>query len=296
MEMNELRIFRAVAQTGSITNAAQALGYVQSNVTARIRQLEAELKTQLFYRQRRGMILTPMGEKLLVYAEKVINLLDEAAKAMDDSIEPSGSLAIGAIHTISSIKLPKILAEYHTSYPKVDLSLITSQSDELIYKVKHFQLDGAFINLGTFNDDNITKELVYDEKLVIISNPKFNSVEEVQSKPFLLNSEGCPYRSQLENWFKSDGIGNIRYMEFNNLNSIVEGVIADLGASCLPESSIKEYEKNGLIRSFPIPENYNTTRTYFIRRKDSTITSALAEFMESVKLNTPFRSNNADIL
>ena len=60
MQSNDLRIFRAVALEGSITKAAQMLGYVQSNVTARIQQLEAELKTQLFYRKH-GMILTPTG-------------------------------------------------------------------------------------------------------------------------------------------------------------------------------------------------------------------------------------------
>lgn len=286
MEMNELRIFCAVAQTGSVTKAAQALGYVQSNVTARIQQLEAELKAQLFYRQR-GMVLTPMGEKLLAYAEKVINLLAEAKMALYDSVEPSGSLAIGA--TTSSVRLPKIFAQYHKSFPKVDLSLISRQSDELIYKVNHFQLDGAFVKLGTFIDENISLELAYDEKLVIISSPEHNSISELYSKPFLMKSAGCPYRMDLEIWLKSEGIGNIRYMEFNNLESIVEGVIADLGASCVPESSIKEYEKNGLLRSFPIPEKYNTSRTYFIRRKDSLITSALAEFIEIVKLNTPFR-------
>ena len=86
MESNELRIFRAVAQEGSITKAAQTLGYVQSNVTARIKQLEAELKTQLFYRQR-GMLLTPTGEKLLIYAEKILHLLDEADIALNDSYD-----------------------------------------------------------------------------------------------------------------------------------------------------------------------------------------------------------------
>lgn len=65
MESNELRIFKAVAEEGSITKAASTLGYVQSNVTARIKQLESELKTQLFYRQR-GMILTPTDRKSVV--------------------------------------------------------------------------------------------------------------------------------------------------------------------------------------------------------------------------------------
>jgi DNA-binding transcriptional LysR family regulator len=287
MESNELRIFRAVAQTGSITKAAHILGYVQSNVSARIQQLEYDLKTQLFYRQR-GMILTPAGEKLLAYAEKVIYLLEEADKALNDSCEPSGSLSIGAVHTVSAMKLPEILSQYHKAYPKVDLSLITSQSDELIYKVKHFQLDGAFIKAPSLNDENILCELVFEETLVLISNPKFTKVEDLYAKPFLMSSTGCPNRTQLESWLKSKGIYNIRYMEFNNLSSIIEGVIADLGASFVPKSTIEEYERKGLLKSFSVPEKYNTTRTFFVRRKDSLMTSSLSKFIEMIEQNTAY--------
>ena len=288
MESNELRIFRAVAQTGSITKAAQALGYVQSNVSARIQQLESDLKTQLFYRQR-GMILTPTGEKLLAYAEKIIYLLDEAHKALNDSCDPSGSLTIGAVHTVSAIRLPELLAEYHRTYPNVDLSLTTSQSDELIYKVKHFQLDGAFVKTSSLSDENIVNELVFEETLVLISNPKYTKIEDLYSKPFLMSTIGCPNRTQLENWLKSKGIYNIRYMEFNNLNSIIEGVIADLGASFVPKSTIEDYEEKRLLKSFSIPDKYNTTRTFFIRRKDSLMTSSLSKFIEMIELNTLYK-------
>lgn len=288
MESNELRIFSVVAQTGSITKAAQALGYVQSNVTARIQQLESNLNTQLFYRQR-GMILTPTGERLLSYAEKIIHLLDEADKSIKDSCEPSGTLVIGASNTISSIRLPELLAKYHKSYPKVDLSLITNQSDELIYKINHFQLDGAFVKTLSINAENIEKELVFEENLVLISHPIYKDIKDIYCKPFLMNTIGCPHRIQLEAWLKSKGISNIRYMEFNNLNSIIEGVMADLGASFVPKSSIKEYEKSGLLRSFVIPSKYNVTRTFFIRRKDSLMTNSLSKFIEMVELNTPYK-------
>ncbi|NNU74393.1 LysR family transcriptional regulator [Clostridium estertheticum] len=289
MESNELRIFKAVAQEGSITKAAATLGYVQSNVTARIKQLESELKTQLFYRQR-GMILTPTGEKLLVYAEKIIHLFDEANIALNDSVDPSGSLCIGANNTISSIQLPDILSQYHKAYPKVDLSLITSQSDELINKVLHFQIDGAFVKSLSFSDNNIVKELVFEENLVLISSPEYNDLEAVCSNPFLMNSVGCPNRLQLENWLKLKGITKIRFMEFNNLNSIIEGVIADLGASFVPKSAIKEYEERGLLRSFPIPSKFSTTKTFFIRHKDSLKTSALSKFIEMIELKTPYNA------
>ncbi len=287
MESNELRIFKAVAQEGSITKAAVTLGYVQSNVTARIKQLEYELKTQLFYRQR-GMILTPTGEKLLVYAEKIIHLFDEASIALNDSVDPSGNLCIGANNTISSLRLPEILSQYHKTYPKVDLSLITSQSDELINKILHFQLDGAFVKSLSFSDNNIVKELVFEENLVLISSPEYGDLETVCSKPFLMNSVGCPNRSQLETWLKLKGITNIRFMEFNNLDSIIEGVIADLGASFVPKSAIKKYEERGLLKSFPIPPKFSVTKTFFIRHKDSLKTSALSKFIEMIELKTPY--------
>jgi len=289
MESNEMRIFIAVAQEGSITKAAQALGYVQSNVTARIQQMEAELKTQLFYRHR-GMVLTPAGVKLLVYAEKIIHLLDEANIALNDSIDPSGRLSIGANHTITSLRLPEILSHYHKAYPKVDISLTTSQADELIYKVLHFQLDGAFVKSASFSDDNIVKELVFKENLVLISSPGYTNIMDLCSKPFLMNCIGCPNRSQLEGWLKLKGIRNIRFMEFNNLDSIIEGVIADLGASFVPLSAIEKYEERGLLKSFPVPEKFSSTKTFFIRHKDTLMTSALEKFIEMIELKTPYKT------
>ena len=105
-----------------------------------------------------------------------------------------------------------------------------------------------------------------------------------------MNSVGCPNRLQLENWLRLKGVTKLRFMEFNNLNSIIEGVIADLGASFVPKSAIKEYEEKGLLRSFPIPSKYSTTKTFFIRHKDSLKTSALSKFIEMIELKTPYNS------
>lgn len=81
MESSDLKIFQAVAREGSITKAAQVLNYVQSNVTSRIQQLEAQLNVPLFRRSNRGMTLTSAGENLLEYADTILTLLDEAVKS-----------------------------------------------------------------------------------------------------------------------------------------------------------------------------------------------------------------------
>jgi LysR family transcriptional regulator, cell division regulator len=154
--------------------------------------------------------------------------------------------------------------------------------------VSHFQLDGAFVKSFSINDDNIVKELVFEENLVLISSPEYNDIRSLCLKPFLMNTIGCPNRVQLENWLKLNGISSIRFMEFNNLDSIIEGVMADLGASFVPKSAIEEYEEKGLLKSFAIPTQYSSTRTFFIRNKDSLKTSALSKFIEMIELKTPY--------
>ena len=290
MESSELRIFRSVAYEGSITKAAQALGYVQSNVTARIQQLETELKTQLFYRQR-GMILTPSGDKLLSYADRILYLMDEAQKALQESREPQGRLAIGANQIISTIDLPQLLVQYHKAYPNVELSLLTETTAELIKKTQNFQLDVIFVK-SMIADDNLIEELVSEEKFVLISTPEYHDVKDIYTKPFLMSSAGChcPNRMQLEKWLAVNSMYNIRFMEFNNLDAIIGGVIAGLGVSFVPESAIKKYEAEGVLRSFPVPKQYSATQSFLVRHKGILMTSALVKFIEMVEQNTSYHS------
>src|SRR5689334_4690355 len=93
MESSDLRIFEAVARAGGITRAAADLNTVQSNVTARLRLLERELGTPLFFRHSRGVTLTPAGRELLPYASKIGALLAEARRALNDAT-PQGALCI----------------------------------------------------------------------------------------------------------------------------------------------------------------------------------------------------------
>jgi molybdenum-dependent DNA-binding transcriptional regulator ModE len=82
MEISDLEIFYVTAKEGSISKAARKLNYVQSNVTSRIKHLERQLKTQLFYRHSKGVTLTPKGKILLQYAERIFDLIEETKEAV----------------------------------------------------------------------------------------------------------------------------------------------------------------------------------------------------------------------
>ncbi|OBZ13147.1 LysR family transcriptional regulator [Bacillus sp. FJAT-26390] len=281
MESADLRVFHMVAREGSITKAALKLGYVQSNVTARIRNLESELGTALFLRHNRGMTLSSSGKTLLAYADKIIGLLEEATQALTSTDEPNGPLTIGSTQTAAAVRLPTLLADYYGQHPKVQLSLTTGHSQALMDKVLQYELDGAFIGCECEHPD-LSSFAVFNEELVIVSHISVRSIEEAFAKPILVYSMGCSYRAVLEKWLQASGLTNPTIMEFGTLEAIVGGVSAGLGISLMPKIVVVRQEAEGAIRTHAIPETIKYMKTEFITRKDSFVSSALHAFIEKL--------------
>jgi DNA-binding transcriptional LysR family regulator len=282
MESPDLRVFQAVAREGSITKAAARLGYVQSNVTARIQQLEAELQTVLFHRHNRGMTLTPSGRQLLGHADKIVGLLDEAAKAMAVSSEPRGPLQLGSTQTAAAVRLPSLLAEYNKRYPNVVLSLATGHSELMMEKVLSYELEGAFV---TYHREHPELQALhaFEEELAVASAPSVASIEEAVTKPLLVLPAGCTCRYVLEQWLQSSGLPSRLTMEFGTLEAIIGGVSAGLGISLLPRAVLSKGEADGRIRVHAIPEPFSRSQTVFITRKDTYVSSALRAFQEMLQ-------------
>ena len=106
MELSDLLTFSTVARLGGVTRAADELNTVQSNITQRIKSLEAEIGTPLFERHSRGMTLTGAGRRLLPYAERMAALSREAVLAARDDGQPRGPLAIGSLETNATPCMP----------------------------------------------------------------------------------------------------------------------------------------------------------------------------------------------
>ncbi|WP_336765237.1 LysR family transcriptional regulator [Paenibacillus sp. USHLN196] len=277
MESGDLRIFQCVAQEGNLTKAASKLGYVQSNVTARIRHLEAEVGTTLFIRHNRGMTLSPAGEMLLTYADKIIGLLNDASKALRATSTPSGPLRIGSTQTAAAVRLPELFAKYYKQYPDVSLSLATGNSQMLIDQVIGYELEGAFIGCACDHPD-IESIDVFDEELFVVSSG-VGPENELTRKPILVYSMGCSYRQTLEEWLLSSGVNRPVIMEFGTLEAIISGVTSGMGISLLPEIVIRQQIENGSLRKHSLPSGISHMMTRFITRKDAFVSSALGAFM-----------------
>ncbi|HLT56736.1 MAG TPA: LysR family transcriptional regulator [Bacillota bacterium] len=282
MEFRDLEIFQLVAEKGTITEAAKALNYVQSNITSRIQKLEKEMNTPLFNRHRRGMTLTPEGKKFLTYSEKITLLASEMKKAIQSKDEPSGKLEIGTIETV--FQLPNILASFDKKYKNVELSLYSGVTEELEGKVIDYQLDGAFVTDGNFSPEIIAEE-VFEEELVLISGSHVNAFAAIEEEPVLCFSKGCGYRARLEKWYKDNRIHPNKIMEFGTLETILRSVVVGLGIAFVPKTSAEHLINSGLVSTYYLPEQYSRVKTMFIRRKDTCLTITLEKFMETIRAN-----------
>jgi len=280
MEFKDLEIFQMVAKKGTITAAARELSYVQSNITARIQKLEVELNTPLFNRHNRGMNLTPEGKKLLVYSEQILSLTNEMKKVIQSKDEPSGKLEIGTVEIV--IQLPHILSAYNKKYENVDLSLFSGVTEKLQEDVLNHKLDGAFVTETELHPDLVSHD-VFKEELVVISDLRATTLEQLKNEPFLCFSEGCGYRARLEKWYIDENVKPQKIMEFGTLETILSSVVVGLGIAFVPRSAVSHLVNKGLIQCHTVPEKYSEINTIFIRRSNAHLTSTIEKFIETIE-------------
>src|SRR5690349_4510040 len=145
IDLDSLEIFRAVVQEGGVIRAASKLNRVQSNVTTRIKQLEQRLGRTLFRKQGRGLVLSPEGELLLSYAQRLFRLADEAESELRTG-RAIGVLRIGSLESTAGSRLAPILSRYHRRHPGVVIELVTGTTGALLQRVAQFELEAAFVS------------------------------------------------------------------------------------------------------------------------------------------------------
>lgn len=280
MDADELRIFEAVARLGGMNRAASELHTVQSNVTTRIRALEAEIGTALFERHPRGVSLTAAGRRLLPYAGDVARLLADAMRAARDDGTPQGTLTVGALETTTALRLTPLLTRYAAENPAVDLVLRTGTTCELVRDVVEQRVDGAFV-CGPVAHADLLEEVVFREELAVLAAPGVVSLDAVLGAGevrLVVLRAGCSYRQILEALLARRGVIVQRRLEFGTLEAILGCVSAGLGITALPRALL-ELRGAPRVSVHALPRSEAMVETVFIRRRDRFMTSALRAFL-----------------
>ncbi|MFF5494584.1 LysR family transcriptional regulator [Streptomyces aquilus] len=243
MELRLLVTFEKVAGVLSFTRAAAELSYAQSSVTSQVRALEDSLGVELFDRLGSRIRLTEAGERLLPYARQIIELSEEARAAVAGTEEPSGTLAVGTMESLTSYRLPPLLELFHHRYPKVRLSLRTTLGDETRQALRQGTYDVGFLMEAETAHPGLTSEVLAVEPLALVAAPEHAlkgrelATADLLDQPLLATEPGCAYRDLFERELNSVG-GPVDFMEFGTIEATKRAAAAGLGIALLPEITV----------------------------------------------------------
>lgn len=268
MDISDLQVFCAVAQTGGITRAAQRLHRVPSNVTTRLRQLEDSLGAQLFLRESKGMSITPAGQVLQGYAERILALTQEARAALQDPT-PRGRLRLGTMESTAAVRLPQPLAEFHQRYPAVALELCTGPTRQLVTQVLGGELDAAFV-ADPPQDERLDAVKVFTEELVLVADaghPRIRAPKDLVRPGMLAFGSGCTYRQRLEQWFSDVGAQPERIVELSSYHAILGCAVAGMGVAMLPRAMLDVFPDRTRLSMHELPTRMRRSQTFLVWRK-----------------------------
>jgi DNA-binding transcriptional LysR family regulator len=231
IDIEQLRTFLAIAETGSFTRAADIVHKTQSAVSMQMKRLEERLERPIFSRDGRASKLTEDGERLLDYARRIVKLNVEALAAFADE-ELSGRVRLGVPDDYADRYLPEIMARFARAYPGVELTVVCEPSIALSERIDANELDLAIVT----NCDG--SEIFRHERLLwVTSNRHAAQLEE--KLPLALGRPSCSWRQTAVERLEQMGRAyRILYTSANS-GAVSAAVLSGLAVSIFPESGLR---------------------------------------------------------
>lgn len=268
MDLTQLEMFNAVAETGSITQAAQRVHRVPSNLTTRIRQLEADLGVELFIRENQRLRLSPAGHSFLRYSQQILSLVDGARMVVAGD-EPQGLFSLGALESTAAVRIPETLARYNQRYPRIQFDLATGPSGTMTDGVLEGTLSAAFVD-GPVMHPGLDGMPVYPEEMMIVAahgHPPISRASEVNGASIYAFRANCSYRRHFESWFHADQATPGRIHEMESYHGMLACVIAGAGLALIPRSMLESMPGHHQVEAWPLAEKWRWLTTWLVWRR-----------------------------
>ncbi len=253
--MTEYEILSVLAEELNMRKAAERLYVTQPALSQRLRTIERQWGTQIFLRSKRGLILTPAGEKIIEYVNQA---LSEKEKVIDEismmKAEVSGTLKLAAASIIGQYWLPKILKEYVRSYPNVKISLMTGWSSEILH-----QFEEGHFHVGIIRgnpDWRGMKKLLFRDHLVLVDT-EIQSISQLKAseKPFIQFKSDSTYYQEIQAWWHEHFLSPPeRTIVVDHIETCKQLALNGIGYAILPSISLTE---NDQIYKMPLSSGHH---------------------------------------
>jgi LysR family hydrogen peroxide-inducible transcriptional activator len=290
--LQQLRFLAAVADTHHFGRAAESCAVTQSTLSAGIQELESRLGVTLIERSRRGVILTPLGEEIVMRGRQLLRDAGELAELAQTSREPmSLPLRLGVIPTIAPYLVPALMQGLPATFPKLKLYLREEQTAPLLAQLSDGKLDLVLLALPYATDDLETMELGTDPILAVMprDHPLARQSQITQDalagEKLLLMEDGHCLRSHaLEACRLADPNRN-EVFQGTSLRTVVQMAAGGLGVTLVPRMALaQELPQGGTLVARPLGDDAPPRHIALTWRRGAARRSEFQRFGDYAKL------------
>jgi DNA-binding transcriptional LysR family regulator len=289
LDLRQLEIVRAIAETGSFTGAGARLNVSQSAISRQILLLEDEFHERLFVRLGRRVQITAAGEVLLQLSHRVFNdIRDTSASITDRQKVLSGPLNLVGGMTVCLYVFPLLLKEFRAHHPQVDIKIATGGHQRLLRRLRTRRADLALLTLP-IDDPTFTSVPVLREELMLVmpaghplSAKDSVGVESLVGLPFVIFEAGSNTRRTLDEFFVREQIKPRIVAETENVEIIKSMVASGLGVSIVPFQSVERETRGGSLKVARIRAQQLVRETGWVYRAGERAPRVVQEMMATL--------------
>ena len=291
MDFDQLHTFLEIVRLKSFSKAAQTCYRTQPAISAQVRQLEQELRTELFERFGSRISLTTAGRIFADYSEQMLDLRRRAQDSIAElELNPRGELVIAANEATCIYVLPKVFSQYRQLFPQVQLQVDRSYASRVVDAVMENTADFGLTQLPVEEKRLHVVSVHHDEiRLIVPTRHRLAEMASVSPQDlvedFLLLPKQGKTRTRLNEWLEIV-VDQVQVsMELDSTEMMKRFVMAGLGLTFLAVSNCKEEVSAGKVRAIPLAPEPMMRRLGLIYRKDKALSKAALGFIQVVLEN-----------
>ena len=240
LDLTKLRIFVAIATSGSFTRAAEQLALTQPTLYQQNELLETQNGVKLLERQPRRVQLTAAGAALLPYARRILALSSEGARAARDAAGLADrTLRLGVGNVLAVYLLPEVLRRYRARHPDVLIRITTGNSADLLEAVAQGQIELALVGSPAIHSQAETSSFMHDRLVVVVApddmweGRRSVTLAELRTRTLLTREPGSALHTSVERLLGADVLSGDNVIVLGETEAIKRSVEAGLGVALI---------------------------------------------------------------
>src|SRR3981189_12016 len=246
MDLRQLEILQAIAETGSFTACGRKLHVSQSAISRQILLLEEELGEPLFLRTGRQVRMTPAAERLRAVGQRVLLDVRETVGAITDRTRDlRGTLRLAGGMTVCLYVFPPLLKYLRRVHPQLHVRLRVATAEQSVHEIRAGRVDAGLLTLPVDESDLVTVPVMREELLVVtppghpLARRRRVAPRDLAGRPFILFELGSAPRRVIDHFFATGTIAPTMVMDTENVEIIKAVVKTGLGIGILPYQAVE---------------------------------------------------------